>query len=92
MSLQVGGVDHQCIGLAALGRQSGEDLVEHPKPAPADEAIVDRLVRAIVLGRVAPSQAVSDHKDDPADHPAVVDPRNPMGQREIGLNPPHLGR
>jgi hypothetical protein len=45
------GIDHQLIGLAAFRRQRGEDLVEHAQAAPADEPIIDRLVRAIVLRR-----------------------------------------
>jgi hypothetical protein len=55
MRLQGRGVDHDPLRLAALLGQRGEDLVEHAQPAPADEAIVDRLVRAILLGRVAPN-------------------------------------
>jgi hypothetical protein len=48
---QMRGIDHQLIGLAAFRRQRGEDLVEHAQAAPADEPIIDRLVRAIVLRR-----------------------------------------
>jgi hypothetical protein len=43
MRLQVRGVDHDPLRLAPLG-QRGEDLVEHAQPAPADGAVVDRLV------------------------------------------------
>jgi hypothetical protein len=53
MRLEVGGVGHQPLGLKTLGRQFGEVPVEHAKAAPADEAVVDRLVRAIVLRRDA---------------------------------------
>jgi hypothetical protein len=55
VGLEVGGVDHETVGLAALGRQRGEDLIEHPQTAPADETVVDRLVRAILLRRIAPA-------------------------------------
>jgi hypothetical protein len=78
VGLEVGRVDHQLIGLAALTRQGGEEFVEHPQPAPADEAIIDRLVRTIVLRRIAPAQTVPDDKDDPRDHLAVINPGNPM--------------
>ncbi len=44
-TLRMGDVDHQPIRLAALGREGSEDLVEDPRAAPADEAVVDRLVR-----------------------------------------------
>ena len=37
-------IDHQPIRLAALGRQLGEDAIEHSQAAPADEPVVDRLV------------------------------------------------
>jgi hypothetical protein len=37
MRLQMGGVDHHDpLGLAALARQLGGDLVEHTQPAPAE--------------------------------------------------------
>ena len=35
--------------------------------APADEAVVDRLVRAVILRRVAPAQSVLDDECDGAD-------------------------
>src|ERR1700684_2272364 len=77
------GVDHDPLRFAALARQFGENLVEHAQTAPANEPIVDRLVRAIVARRVAPTQPVLDHKDDGADDPPIVDPRDPMREREI---------
>ena len=54
MRLQVGRVDHQPIRSATLGRKGGEDLVEDAKAAPADEAIVDRIVRTVLRWRDAP--------------------------------------
>ena len=86
----MGRVDHQLVGLAALGRQRGEYPVEYAEPAPPDEAIIDRLVRTIVLGRVAPAQAVPDDEDDPADHPSVIDPGNAVRQWEMRQDPAHL--
>lgn len=86
----MGRVDHQLVGLAALGRQRGEYPVEYAEPAPPDEAIIDRLVRTIVLGRVAPAQAVPDDEDDPADHPSVIDPGNAVRQWEMRRDPAHL--
>ena len=52
MGLEMRGVDHQPLGLAALSGQFGENPVEHPKAAPADKAVVDRLVRTVILRRV----------------------------------------
>src|ERR1700683_56421 len=84
------GVDHDPLQLAALARQFGENLVEHAQAAPANEPIVDRLVRDILARRVAPAQPVLDHKHDGADDPPVVHPRDPMRKRKIPLNPTHL--
>ncbi len=58
--------------------------------APADETVVERLVRAVVLRRILPLQAVLDDVDDAADYPTVVYPQNAMRQREVRLDPSHL--
>ena len=76
-------VDHQLVGLAGLCRQSCKYTVDHAGPVPADEAVVDCLVRAIVPGRIQSAQAVADHEDDTADHPSIIDPRNAVRQWEI---------
>jgi hypothetical protein len=60
----MGRVDHDPIRLARLARQLGEDAVEQAQPAPADEAIIDRPVRAIALGRIAPHQLMLDDVND----------------------------
>lgn len=56
-------------------------------------AFVDGLVIRdldVAVGRVPPHQAVLDHIDYTRDDPTVINPRNPMRQREIGLNSAHL--
>ncbi len=78
MCLQVCRVDHQLAGLASLGAERGKDAIEHAQAAPADEAVVDRLVRPVVLGRIAPAQAVADYENNSADHPSIIDPRHPV--------------
>src|SRR6195256_3109752 len=83
------GVDHDPLRFAALGRQFGENLVEHAEAAPANKPIVDCLVRAIVARSVAPTQPVLDHKDDRADDPPIVHPRNPRREWKIPFNPTH---
>jgi hypothetical protein len=90
MRLQVGCIDHQLVRLPALRRERCEDLVEHAEPAPADEAVVDRLRRPILNRRVAPPQAVPDGEDDAADDPPIIDPRNIVRQRKMRLDPAHL--
>src|SRR3546814_15294649 len=84
MRLEVRRIDHQPVGLATLGRKRREDAVEHAHPAPADEAVVDRLVRPILAGCIAPTQAVANDKDDPREHPAVIDPRQRSEDRRVG--------
>lgn len=79
MGIEVRGVDHQPVRLGPFACQFGKDPVEHAQTAPADEAVLDRLVWAIVLRRVTPAQSVADHEDDPRDHTPVVNPRNAMG-------------
>lgn len=86
----MGGIDHELIGLCALGGELGKDAVEESQAAPADEPVVDRLVRAITSRRISPAQSVPDHKDDAAYDLTVIDPWNAMRQWEIGLNPAHL--
>lgn len=90
MRLQVGSIDHQLIGLPALGGELSEDAVEHIQAAPADEAVVDCFVRTISGRRIAPAQPVPDHEDDTAHDPAIIDPRDAVRQWEIGLNAAHL--
>src|SRR5664279_6193421 len=84
------GVDHDPLGLAALVRKGCKNLVEHPQAAPANEPIVDRLVRAILSWRVAPTQPILDHKYNRAHDPPVVDPSDPMRPRKIARDPTHL--
>ena len=86
----MGGIDHQPIGLPALGSELGEDPVEHAQAAPADEAVVDRLVRPIVGRRIAPAQPVPDHEDNAAHDPTIIHTRDAVLQRKIWLNPAHL--
>jgi hypothetical protein len=90
MGLQMRGVDHDPLGLCALARQLSEDLVEHAQTAPADEAVVDRLMRAIPRRRIAPTQAVLDDEYDRADNPPVIHPSDPMRKRKIARDPVHL--
>ena len=58
MGLQMGGIDHDALRLWSFARQGREDTVKDTEPAPSDEAIIEGLVRPIVLGRIFPLQAV----------------------------------
>ena len=90
MRLEVSGIDHDRLRLPGLARQFGEDAVKHAKAAPADEPVVDGLVRPIALGRIAPHQPMLDDVDDSRHDPPVVNSRNTMRKREKRLDPAHL--
>lgn len=75
-------IDHQRIRPAALGGELGENAIEHAEPAPADEPVLDHLVRTILGRRIPPPQNVADDKDNPRNHPPIVHPRNPVRQRK----------
>lgn len=70
--------------------ERGEDAIEDAEPAPADEAIIERLGRPVLLRGVLPLRAVLDDVDDPADYPAIVHPRHAMRQKKMRGNPRHL--
>src|ERR1700687_4101776 len=90
MRLKMRGVDHHALRLAALVRQGCENLVEHAQAAPANEPIVDRLMRAILGRRVARAKSVPDHKHNRAHDPTIVNSRDAMRQRKIPLYSTHL--
>ncbi len=72
--LQMGRVDHEFRRLGAALCRLDEDAPEHAQPAPADEALADRLVRPVAWRNVAPPQAIADDEDDAADDPPVNPP------------------
>lgn len=78
-------VDHQPVGITSVDRQLGEDSVEHAQAAPAENAVVDRPVRAIGGRPIAPARPFPDHEDDTADDPPIIDPRNARRKWRIGL-------
>jgi hypothetical protein len=90
MGLEVGGVNHDFLGIPAAFGKLDEDAPEHAHLAPADETVVDCLVRPVTCGHVAPPQAIADHEDDAADHTAIIDTRHPVRQRKERRNPRHL--
>src|SRR6476620_4925771 len=81
-------VDHDALRFWSLARERGEDAVENAEPAPAYEAVVERLVRPITPGRVLPLQTVADTADDAP----VVDARNTVSQRKMRRDPRNLAR
>ena len=60
----MGRIDHQLVGINSFSGQTCKYPVEHAQLAPADEAVVDRPVRAVLGWRIAPPQAVPDDEDN----------------------------
>lgn len=90
MGLEMRRVDHDALRLGSLAGEPCEDAVEDAEPAPADEAVVERLVGTVALGRVLPLQAVADDVDDPAHHAPIIDPWHAMRERKMRRYPRHL--
>ena len=78
------------IGRSSLCRKRRQYLVEYTKTAPADEAVIDCFVRAVVLRRIAPAKAIADDKDDTAQNSPVINPGNAVRKRKIRRHSPHL--
>ena len=91
MRFQMRGINHQhIIGITGSGKR-GEYLVEHTHTAPANEAVIDRLVWPVSCRCIAPAQAVADNEDNAADNATIGDAGNALGNWEEGLDPLHLG-
>jgi len=67
-----------------------EDFVEHPKPAPADGAVVDRVGQTVVGSCTAATQALMHHQAEATADPPTIDPQPSMRQRKIHLDRTHL--
>jgi hypothetical protein len=76
-------VDHQALGRTGLGGERSEDAVEDVQPAPADEAIVERLVGALGRRRVAPLKAMANDIDDAADYTAIIHAWHTVRKRKV---------
>jgi hypothetical protein len=78
------------VAVIGIAPKLGKNLVEHAKPAPPHEPVVNRLVRPVVARRITSAQSVADHKNDPANHPPVIYSWHSVRQWKIRRNPPHL--
>jgi hypothetical protein len=70
--------------------QTGHHLRENTFPAPTLPMAVERLVRILSVGCVAPAQAIAIDEDNTAQHPPVIDPWPAMGFRKEGRQTCHL--
>jgi hypothetical protein len=65
MRLEVRSVDHQLIRFSAPGCKTCKYPVKHAHMAPANKAVVDRLVWSILCWSIAPAQAITDYQHYP---------------------------
>jgi len=89
VGLQMGGIDHDPLGARFFTHEAGEDVIEYAQPAPADDAIIKRLVRAVVL-RAHPSTATRcgshrRHRSPPCCHPLAA--RHGLRERMVRSEP-----
>ena len=72
---------------AAVAGQGLEDVVPDTLPAPAVEPVVDRRVRPVLGGAVAPARTRLKHMDNPGDDPVIVaPPRTAPTARQVRLH------
>src|SRR5687767_1826875 len=74
MRLHGGAVDEHLRWWPACVRERMEEIDPNALGSPADEAIVERLVRSIEARRIHPAPARLEDVNDAADHPAIIDP------------------
>lgn len=63
-----------------------EYAIENPHFAPADEAVVQCLARAIFFGRVSPLKPMFQNVNNVTDHAPVINTRNSGRQGKTGLD------
>ena len=57
------------FGSASAAASPPHHAEEHTHPAPPFPAVVKRLLRAVVAGRITPEQPIAVHQNDGAKHP-----------------------
>ena len=90
MCLEVGRVDHDGLRAGACGSQPLHHLEENTLLSPALPPVVQRLMRAVILRRIAPPQPVPIDENNAVQHPPVINPRFAMALGRIWLEPRHL--
>lgn len=90
MCLQIRRVDHYRLRLGTLGGQPFHHAEEDTHLTPALLTVVERLVRAIRLGRIPPPQLIAVDENDATQHAPIIDPWPAVDLRKIGPKPRHL--
>ena len=83
MRLEMGDINHQLIQRSPFTGKRREDAVENAQAAPVHEAVIQGLVRTVVLRCVAPTKAVADDVDNSRNHSLVVNARDPVRQGKV---------
>jgi len=91
MRLHMSAIQQYLGRWSASRSESGERILPYAFRAPANEAVVERLGRAVRSRGVFPAAPGLQDMHNPANHPVVVDPRNaPRVGRKIRLKPLEL--
>jgi len=72
VDLDATAVDEQSIWSAAGSRQRAENAFPDAALRPADEPIVERLLRTIDVSTVRPATAAAKRVDNPAQHSTII--------------------
>jgi hypothetical protein len=64
--------NHQSIRYFGLTRQLCKDTVEDTHPVPAHKAVIQRLMRPVLLGFILSLQAILDDINGPNDHAQII--------------------
>jgi hypothetical protein len=72
MHLDAGTVDKQLIGYVFGPGKCAENAFPYAALRPADEPIVERLLRTVDIGAVGPTATGAQGMNDPAQHTTVI--------------------
>jgi hypothetical protein len=95
VDLDATAVDEQAIWSVAGSSQRAENTFPDAAFGPADEPIVERLLRTINLSTVRPAPAAAKRVDDPAQHSTIIHTRlaaNIRRQKRLDPSPLRIGK
>ena len=90
MGFEISGVDHDRRLFAVVSGQTDHHLRKDAFVAPPLPTVVERLMRAIFLGRISPPQAIAIDEDNPAQNASIIDTWLAMRLGKVGLKARHL--
>ena len=90
MRLEIRRINHDGLGLSLRGRQAIHHPHKNAHGAPTFPAVVERFVRTVFPGRITPTHTIAIHKNDAAQHAAVINSEFTMALRKKGPQTLHL--